>query len=129
LAVWDVKVTEAEPEIEPEDGDFVMADGEDVNTDHPTVLERTTSLSNVPEQSLSENLQETPKTPPRTEDATKGAEADGPEEDELDALLAEAESAAPDDKPPAVTPHRTPPPDEDEFQDDLDALAEMEGMW
>lgn len=50
-----------------------------------------------------------------------------PDDDELDALLAESaefESAA-----PKTLPVRTAEPNDDPFADDMEAMAEMEDMW
>ena len=54
---------------------------------------------------------------------------DDPDEDELDALL--AESAAPNTSlASAVLPPKTATTEEDHlFEDDMDAMAEMEDMW
>ncbi|KAF2748214.1 Swi3-domain-containing protein [Sporormia fimetaria CBS 119925] len=50
---------------------------------------------------------------------------DGPDEDELDALLAESDAlhsmSAPLPQPPAT--------EDDPFADEMEAMAEMEGMW
>ncbi|KAF2712634.1 hypothetical protein K504DRAFT_464704 [Pleomassaria siparia CBS 279.74] len=65
------------------------------------------------------------KRPQEPETRTLRPADDDPDEDELDALLAEVDlqniSVAP--RPPLTAP------EEDSFDDDMEAMAEMEGMW
>jgi replication fork protection complex subunit Csm3/Swi3 len=49
-----------------------------------------------------------------------------PDEDDLDALLAESAGF---DIPPSSAPNKLATQDEDPFADDMEAMAEMEDMW
>lgn len=53
--------------------------------------------------------------------------SDGPDEDELDALL--AESAEPDTAAPRTLPPRPAATEEDPFADEMEAMADMDDMW
>jgi replication fork protection complex subunit Csm3/Swi3 len=62
------------------------------------------------------------------EQTTSGPANDDPDEDELDALL--AESAQLDNSPTKKTlPTRTMNIEEDPFADEMEAMADMEDMW
>ena len=56
---------------------------------------------------------------------------DGPPEDDLDALLAEQEmmQAETAKSAPASTVNKTSLPDENNFDDEMEAMAEMDDMW
>lgn len=62
---------------------------------------------------------------------------DGPDEDELDALLAEEEMMQAEETIQAKstgaglvsTASKAPAPQDDNFDDDMEAMAEMEGLW
>jgi replication fork protection complex subunit Csm3/Swi3 len=56
---------------------------------------------------------------------------DGPPEDDLDALLAEQEmmQAGTAKSAPAPTTNKTAPPEENNFDDEMEAMAEMDYMW
>lgn len=60
----------------------------------------------------------------------KGAVDDGPPEDDLDALLAEEEMIqAESSKSQAAPTVSKPPLQENNFDDEMEALAEMDDMW
>lgn len=56
---------------------------------------------------------------------------EGMDEDELDALLAEEDAlqAASGNKKPPVAASKAKPPVQDDFDDEMEAMAEMDGMW
>ncbi|CAA9966445.1 hypothetical protein CFE70_010033 [Pyrenophora teres f. teres 0-1] len=55
------------------------------------------------------------------------AESGGPDEDELDALL--AESDRPNPSAPQTLPSRPAPTQDDPFADEMEAMADMDDMW
>lgn len=60
----------------------------------------------------------------------KGMEDDGPLEDDLDALLAEEGMIQAESANTQVAPTTSkPPPQENNFDDEMEALAEMDDMW
>jgi replication fork protection complex subunit Csm3/Swi3 len=62
--------------------------------------------------------------------ASQGAEpatAGEPDDDELDALL--AESAEPSTAAPKTLPTRTAPAQDDPFADEMEAMADMDDLW
>jgi replication fork protection complex subunit Csm3/Swi3 len=64
---------------------------------------------------------------PKTADSAQNAvDESNPDEDDLDALL--AESGAPD-MPSMERSQAVPVPEDDPFADDMEALAEMEDLW
>ena len=69
--------------------------------------------------------------PTTTEVFSEGRDGAEPDEDELDALLAEdLESTRGPSKPkPRVIESSDAPPEPDEFADEMEAMAEMDPMW
>jgi replication fork protection complex subunit Csm3/Swi3 len=61
------------------------------------------------------------------EDATGLTASGDPDDDELDALLAESEQ--PSHTAPTTLPTRPMPTQDDPFADDLEAMADMDDMW
>ncbi|EAT84515.1 chromosome segregation in meiosis protein 3 [Parastagonospora nodorum] len=61
------------------------------------------------------------------EQGEEGAERAGPDEDELDALL--AESAQQNTSAPKTLPVRTAGGEDDPFADEMEAMVDMEDMW
>lgn len=55
--------------------------------------------------------------------------ADGTPEDDLDALLAEAETMQAESSRLTITSGSKSAAQEDSFEDDMEAMAEMEGLW
>jgi replication fork protection complex subunit Csm3/Swi3 len=65
---------------------------------------------------------------PRAQDNTNADSADAdPDDDELDALL--AESAEADASVPKTLPVRTAAAEDDPFADEMEAMADMDDMW
>jgi replication fork protection complex subunit Csm3/Swi3 len=65
--------------------------------------------------------------PPKPSESAQAPIDDGnPDEDDLDALLAESADL---DMPSVPPPQTVPAQGDDPFADDLEAMAEMEGMW
>ncbi|KAI4642694.1 chromosome segregation in meiosis- protein [Alternaria incomplexa] len=62
-----------------------------------------------------------------TGDAAEPPESGDPDDDELDALLAESEQ--PSYTAPKTLPTRPMPTQDDPFADDMEAMAEMDDMW
>lgn len=62
-----------------------------------------------------------------TGDSAGPAESGDPDEDELDALLAESEQ--PNTTVPQTLPTRPVPAQDDPFADDMEAMADMDDMW
>jgi replication fork protection complex subunit Csm3/Swi3 len=119
-------IAEGRPKVgesDPEDNDVVAAE-----TTGDQDAER---MEGVEEENMAqENESQTSKendVPQQIPDTSKALE-DDPDEDELDALL--ADNAAPGTSF-ASTALRPKPAafEEDNFEDDEDAMAEMEGMW
>ena len=111
--------------------DIPMPDREATDGDGAGI-ERAHSPTNVPGENPTQSALERPIPPQQTAHVNGEAEADEPDEDELDALL--AETSAPSERshtrPTTVSvPHRNAFPEEEDFMDDLEAMAEMEEMW
>lgn len=62
-----------------------------------------------------------------TGDVAEPPESGDPDDDELDALLAESEQ--PSYTAPKTLPTRPMPTQDDPFADDMEAMAEMDDMW
>jgi replication fork protection complex subunit Csm3/Swi3 len=110
-------------ESDPEDNDVVAAEttGDQDAERMEGVEEENMAQENEPQTSKENDV------PQQILDTSKALE-DDPDEDELDALL--ADNAAPGTSF-ASTALRPKPAafEEDNFEDDEDAMAEMEGMW
>ena len=61
------------------------------------------------------------------ENDSSGIPYGDPDEDELDALL--AESTRPDAQPSKTLPSRTAETDHDPFADEMEAMADMDDLW
>ncbi|OCL07780.1 Swi3-domain-containing protein [Glonium stellatum] len=124
----------ATEEIDPEENN--QAEEEDSTTsrreadiEHNSPMERT-SAETVSEIPVPGDVAETIEGP------TSSDAGAGPDDDELDALLAEESALGPPGNNSLISgaaiPSRPPKPtaaQDDEFADDLDAMAEMDGLW
>ncbi|CAO2647963.1 Nn.00g088850.m01.CDS01 [Neocucurbitaria sp. VM-36] len=67
------------------------------------------------------------QTRSQSNNAAEGSVTGDPDEDELDALL--AEGAQPSSKAPKTLPSRPAATEEDLFADEMEAMADMDDMW
>ncbi|KAF2178873.1 Swi3-domain-containing protein [Zopfia rhizophila CBS 207.26] len=112
-------------EVDPEEDDALVL-VETNGTDTRPIEGATPSLNTVEEPVLPTG--EAYETPRQPVSSTRASGADEPNEDELDALL--AEGAAPNNPlTSAVLPPNTASNEEDEFAEDMAAMADMEDMW
>ena len=121
----------ASTEMEHDDEDVPMPDRQAENED-AAELERDTLGANVRGVESAHIDGDQPTAPQLDAHLTREAKVNEPDEDELDALLAEEDEGNDKSLNGATTitvPHRPAPPEEEEFEEDLDAMAEMEGLW
>jgi replication fork protection complex subunit Csm3/Swi3 len=108
---------------DPEDNHFVAIETtRDQDAEH---MEGAAVENTVQKNGL--QLSEENDIPQQIPDPKRVVEED-PDEDELDALLAESDAPQISFASTALRP-KPVAPDEDNFEDDMDAMAEMEGMW
>lgn len=106
-------------EEDDEDMDVADLEGAPVQNRQETTENQETSVTTAERQS---DL-EVPNQPNGESHATD----EQPDEDELDALL--AESAQPELSAPRALPSRPVPADNDPFADEMEAMEGMEDMW
>jgi replication fork protection complex subunit Csm3/Swi3 len=100
---------------------------------HETVQDRASAEHTAEMEGLEQDGDSLPQEPVgegegRARDQTPpGPANDDPDDDELDALL--AESAQLDNSPTKTLPTRTHTTEEDPFADEMEAMADMEDMW
>lgn len=106
-------------------------DNDDTNEISITDTPAQPDLDNM-EGMESNRIAEEPKSVPTRQEQTHDQlehvmAGDDPDDDELDALL--AENAPPDTSVSKTLPSRTIVPENDPFADEMEAMADMEDMW
>ena len=110
-------------ESDPEDNDVVTAE---TTGDHSAERMEGVEVKNIAQEN-EPRASEKNDVPQQILDTSRGLE-DDPDEDELDALLADSAAPGTSFASTALRP-KLAAPEEDNFEDDEDAMAEMEGMW
>lgn len=103
------------------DEDFVAAPVAGVTIEQMEGLQ----LENTSGSSRKEEMPDAAQT--TAPGAARNVEDGDPDEDELDALL--AETAGPEPVAPAPSASKSAPADNDPFAAEMEAMADMEGMW